>query len=380
MAYNDWGRARDGCEAQIITSLQSRQRARLPVEHLPRELNRIAESCATQLEEAESALARYDDELSRMLTDAIQERARMQRFLEEFDLARTLGATDGGNGREGSGEENVGRRALNDADRSIQRASALQANVDSVVQIVKHCTQQLAGEHAFEGVLDSEDIRLHLAINTAREEERRRLAREIHDGPAQVMANAIFGVEIAEQVSRRTPDQVGDELKNLRILLRDGVAEVRRFMFDLRPTMLEDQGIVPTLRKYVEDFNRFFGKQVDLETEIDGKLLQPDEELAIFRTVQEALQNFQKYAATEKASVRLRGTSEHFEVVIADCGAGFDPDKVRARASGGSGLKGMRDRAMLIGAELSVTSEQGNGTQIQLGLEKRSPSEVRERT
>lgn len=350
------------------------------MEHLPGELNRIAEICAKQLEEAESALARYDDDLSRMLTDAVQERARMKRFLEEFDLARTLGATEGGNGHDGGGQVNVGRRDLNETDRSIQRASALQANVDSVLQIVKHCSQQLAGDHAFESVLDSEDIRLHLAMNTAREEERRRLAREIHDGPAQVMANAIFGVEIAEQVSRRTPDQVGDELKNLRVLLRDGVAEVRRFMFDLRPTMLEDQGIVPTLRKYVEDFNRFFGKQVDLETEIDGKQLQPDEELAIFRTVQEALQNFQKYAATEKASVRLRGTSERFDLVVADKGTGFDLDKVRARASGGSGLKGMRDRAMLIGAELSITSEPGNGTQVQLGLEKHSPSEVRERT
>ncbi len=352
------------------------------MDNLPQELNRIADTCSQHLMQAEAAIARYDDELSRLLADTVQERARMQRFLAEFDLARSFATTEGSNGTgmSAGGAVNVGQQALDDTDRSIERATALRANVDSVLQIMKRCSQQLNSDHAFESVLESDDLRLHLAMNTAREQERRRLAREVHDGPAQVMANAIFGVEIAEQVSRRTPENVADELRGLKTLLRDGVAEVRRFMFDLRPTMLEDQGIVPTLRKYVEDFNRFFGKQVELETALNGKSLQPDEELAIFRTVQEALQNFQKYAATEKALVNLFNSADQCELVIQDQGAGFDPDAVRTRASGGSGLKGMRDRASLIGADLSITSERGGGTTVRLSIDKRMPSEAREVT
>lgn len=338
------------------------------------ELDRIAESSLRHLASAEAMLARHDDELAAMLANAVNERARMKRYLEEFDLARTFASVESADG-----SANVGQKALDETDRLIQRASALRANVDNILQMVKRCSDQLQGDRAYEGVLDSDDIRLQLAMNTAREEERRRLAREIHDGPAQVMANAIFGVEIAQQVSRRAPDHVADELKGLQTLLRDGVAEVRRFMFDLRPTMLEDQGIGPTLRKYVDDFNRFFGKQVELELDLTGKHLQPDEELAVFRTAQEALQNFHKYAAIDKATVRLVNTPERLDLVIQDEGAGFDPDTVRARASGGSGLKGMRDRAMLIGAELSISSKPGEGTSVCVRLDKRTPSEVGER-
>lgn len=350
------------------------------VEHLLRDLDRIAERCAHHLQDVESALARYDDELSQLVAETVRERSRMQRFLEEFDLARAI---DGPPGGDGSGAEsgaptNVGRQALDQTDLSIQRASALRTNVDSVLQIVKRCSRQLAGDRAFESIFDSDDTRVHLAMNTAREEERRRLAREIHDGPAQVMANAIFGVEIAEQVSRRSPDQVPAELKRLRALLRDGVDEVRRFMFDLRPTMLEDQGIAPTLRKYVADFSRFFGKQVELEIEIGAKSLSPEEELAIFRVVQEALQNFQKHAGTDEATVRLHNSMERFSLSVQDSGKGFSPDIVRARASGGSGLKGMRDRATLIGADLSVTSDPGLGTTVRLESERSLPRVTRE--
>ena len=349
------------------------------MDQAPHELRRIAETCARHLEQTAVVLEAYDEAVATMLADMVRERTRMQRFLEEFDFAATFGASEelASGGTDAAVAVNVGSDELEDIRQVVQRASALRANVDSALQVVRRCTQQLQGERAFESVLESEDMRLQLAMNTAREQERRRLAREIHDGPAQVLANAIFGVEIAEQMSRRSPENVAEELKGLQLLLRDGVAEVRRFMFDLRPTMLDEQGIVPTLHKYVDDFNRFFGKQVTLETDFTGTPLHADEELALFRTTQEALQNFHKHAGADRASVRLHRSPQRVELVIQDDGAGFDPESVQARTSGGSGLKGMRDRASLIGADLLISSEPGRGTAVRLGIEKRSPSELR---
>jgi two-component system sensor histidine kinase DegS len=351
------------------------------VDELASRTGQIAHACLGELDSVALSLAEAHEELTTLASEALQERARMQRFLEEFALMGGAGLLNGEPSAPDKRTDSIraGRKAIEDIDLEVQRATALRANIDAALQTVQRCAEQLRDENAFQSVFDSEDIRLQLAMNTAREDERRRLAREIHDGPAQVLANAIFGVEIAEQVSRRSPDNVPGELKRLRSLLRDGVAEIRRFMFDLRPTMLEDQGLVPTLRRYVDDFNRFFGKQVESEIEVDSVRLSADEELTVFRTVQEALQNFQKYARVDRASVCLKTTHDWCDLVVRDDGCGFEPDAVQSRLSGGSGLKGMRDRAALIGADLEIASAPGEGTAVHLQFARRPRAGERER-
>jgi two-component system sensor histidine kinase DegS len=208
------------------------------------------------------------------------------------------------------------------------------------------------------------------AMNSAREEERRRLAREIHDGPAQVLANAIFVVGIAEQVVKREPDKVTEQLSDLKGLLKDGVAEIRRFMFDLRPSMLEDQGLAPTLRYYVSEFNRMFAKRVEIRMSEPLPALTDDQELCIFRIVQEALQNIQKHAETDDGRVEL-ATDEAGRALIlsvGDRGRGFHPGLSAPRLGQGAGLPGMRERARLIGAELALESRPGEGTTVRLRI------------
>jgi two-component system sensor histidine kinase DegS len=202
-------------------------------------------------------------------------------------------------------------------------------------------------------------------MNSAREDERRRLAREIHDGPAQVLSNAIFAVHTTEQIAKRAPAQVADELALLRELLKDGVAEIRRFMFDLRPTMLQDLGLGPTLARYVDDYSRFFAKRVTLRCEDALPPLSPDQELTIFRIVQEGLQNVHKHAgAGADAAVDLAVIGNWLSLTIADTGRGFDPTTLTPRAGHGAGLPGMRERANLVGGEISVTSQVGVGSTI----------------
>jgi two-component system sensor histidine kinase DegS len=221
----------------------------------------------------------------------------------------------------------------------------------------------------FGKILETVDLRLQQAMNSAREDERRRLAREIHDGPAQVLSNAIFAVHTTEQIAKRAPQQVSDELSQLRELLKDGVAEIRRFMFDLRPTMLQDLGLGPTLARYVDDYSRFFAKRVTLTTDDGLPYLTPDQELTIFRIVQEALQNIHKHAGQgAEGAVDLRSIGGMVQLTITDDGRGFDPAGAVPRMTSGAGLPGMRERANLVGGDLEITSAHGQGTTITLRM------------
>jgi two-component system, NarL family, sensor histidine kinase DegS len=268
---------------------------------------------------------------------------------------------------------NAMRTGAAELREDLSRSTALEANLGVIVHMLQGTNQLLAPDQAFRKVQDTADLRLQQAMNSAREDERRRLAREIHDGPAQVLSNAIFAVHTAEQIAKRAPGQVLDELAQLRELLKDGVAEIRRFMFDLRPTMLQDLGLGPTLARYVDDYSRFFAKRVDLDCDESLPMLTPDQELTIFRLVQEALQNVHKHGGPgAQAAVSLKTEGNSLELSISDSGRGFDLATVTPRPGHGAGLPGMKERANLVGGELMVTSAIGTGTTIVLRMPLRA--------
>ena len=321
----------------------------------------------------EAKLAQLSDRVSAVLADADQERTGIQHIIDAFALEPDVAESGGERGAAGRGAvfdfERIQRERRQLEQRALQ-ARALRTNLDSVLGLVRSCREQLADERAFLAADNAVDVRLQQAMNAAREEERRRLAREIHDGPAQVLANAIFVVGIAEQVVKREPEKVPEQLGDLKGLLRDGVAEIRRFMFDLRPSMLEDQGLSPTLRYYVSEFNRMFAKRVELAVAEPLPPLTDDQELCIFRIVQEALQNIQKHAEADEARVAL-GVDEGgrgLVLGVVDRGRGFVPSQLAPRHGQGAGLPGMRERARLIGAELSLESRPGEGTTVRLQI------------
>ena len=133
--------------------------------------------------------------------------------------------------------------------------------------------------------------------------------------------------------------------------------------------MLTERGLVPTLQRYIVDFNRFFGKHAVLSAEPLPDLLTDDQQLALFRIVQESLQNIQKHASTQNAWIEIARQGDDVVLQIRDDGRGFDdarsPD---VSTGGGAGLPGMRERARLIGASLSVTTSPGAGVTIRLAL------------
>lgn len=207
-----------------------------------------------------------------------------------------------------------------------------------------------------------------IAMIKAQEEERSRLAREIHDGPAQVLANVILGLELCEQIARRSPEQLGDELARLKATMREGLVEVRRFQFDLRPSSLTDRGLLLTLQRYINEYQTFFKLNVELQLPDRLPVLGKDEELQTFRIVQEALQNIQKHARATVVVVRLTADDEVVTATIQDNGRGFIPQQTESTLLSGAGLRGMGERAAAVGGELLVESRPGGGTTIKFNL------------
>jgi two-component system sensor histidine kinase DegS len=207
-----------------------------------------------------------------------------------------------------------------------------------------------------------------IAMIKAQEEERSRLAREVHDGPAQVLANVILGLELCEQIARRSPEQLIDEMARLKSTMREGLIEVRRFQFDLRPSSLADRGLLATLQRYVTDYQAFFRLTVELHLPETLPNLSKDEELQTFRIIQEALQNIQKHARATLVSVRIAAEEEAVVVTIQDNGRGFVPQQNEITTLSGAGLRGMKERAAAVGGELEVSSNPGSGTTIRFSL------------
>jgi len=306
-----------------------------------------------------------------LASDAEQELSQLQRFIEEFALERLVYDRHGVPDNRGAGplfDIVAVREEAQSLAEELHRSVTFRGKLESALQLMRASQDQLSGAKAFQTVHETQDLPTQQAMNSAREDERRRLAREIHDGPAQVLANAIFAIEIAEQVGRRSPELVVEELSRIRQLLRDGVTEVRRFMFDLQPAMLQEQGLAATIRRYVDDYNRFFSKRVDLTIGDGIPLMSPDQELTIFRIVQESLQNIHKHAMTDAGKITLGGTDGRLHMVIIDEGRGFQHDSIVIRPGSGAGLPGMRERAVLVRAELSIESQPGVGTIVSLEM------------
>ena len=224
-------------------------------------------------------------------------------------------------------------------------------------------------------------------IIKATEEERYRISREIHDGPAQDLANVLFTTTITERLMDKDMDEAKKTLVEMREEIRKCLTGVRQIIFDMRPMALDDLG----LPQAVEQLIRLFGERGKLRGtfSLEGVhySLPKHVEIAIFRIVQEALNNVVNHAKTNKVRVRMHYTDQALTVLIADDGVGFDASRIseeqedaddaldmetqRQKRGRHFGVIGMEERAKIIGAALQILSEPGKGTKVHLRVQNR---------
>jgi two-component system, NarL family, sensor histidine kinase DegS len=203
------------------------------------------------------------------------------------------------------------------------------------------------------------------------EAERERLYRDVHDGPAQVLANAMFEVEYLERIADRATGEARTALKaelaNLKSQFRASLDAVRGMIYDLRPPVLSELGLAGAIRNYATEYQARYGLRVDCHLDAGETGLEPTQELAIYRVMQEALQNVHKHAQAATVGIVWQKAKDQWLMHCTDDGVGFDIVKV-ARRQRSVGLLAMRERAELIGGRLQVQSTPGQGTAVTLVL------------
>ncbi|GIN56149.1 sensor histidine kinase [Lederbergia ruris] len=204
-----------------------------------------------------------------------------------------------------------------------------------------------------------------LRIIEAQEEERKRISREIHDGPAQLLANVLIRSDLAEKVHiEQGPDEAFKEIRSLKKMIRDALYEVRRIIYDLRPMALDDLGLIPTLKKYISTMGEYHPSvHIQFVNLGEDKRLPSKYEVALFRLIQESLNNALKHADAKEIKVKLEVCKEQVSVIIRDNGKGFDP---AVNKNGSFGLIGMKERIAILDGELKIESTPNEGTMIHI--------------
>ena len=199
-------------------------------------------------------------------------------------------------------------------------------------------------------------------ILQAQEEERQRLARDLHDEAAQALTSLLVHLRLLERA--HTPAEAQQRVLELRTLTAQALEEVRRVALDLRPTILDDLGLAPALEWRVDEFNRTDGVVATFSATGLDQRLPRDVELVFYRIGQEMLTNAARHANATNVTMSL--TRHNGAVVLEACdnGIGFSPASVRTDSEHGLGIVGMRERIAMIGGLLSIESEPGCGTRI----------------
>jgi signal transduction histidine kinase len=209
-----------------------------------------------------------------------------------------------------------------------------------------------------------EQIRAQLLekVISAQEDERKRIARELHDDTSQALTSLVVGLKVLEGL--RDPSQVRAQVAELRDLATGTLDSVHRLALELRPSVLDDLGLVTAVQRHLAAQSRKNGLDVDFHTSgLDGVRLPAETETALYRIIQEALANVIRHSQASTASVVLERRRESLVAIVEDDGHGFDADLLLG-SEHSLGLHGMRERSFLVGGKLTIESSPGGGTSV----------------
>lgn len=254
---------------------------------------------------------------------------------------------------------------LQDMDAMVGRGEGLVDRLGMVVSLLRG-----QAETFMDQLRESEQKQIFaLWILKAQEEERHKIARELHDGPAQTMAGLIMKLEYLEKTTREKIEQLPAELASVRQGIRDNLADIRRIIFDLRPPQLDARGLIGCISDYLSEFETRYN--IITELQIVGGIranecLDKTMEFTVFRVIQEALNNVARHSGATLVVIKLEIADECVNLMIKDNGCGFDV-KLLDKSPGlnsGYGIAGMRERVGILGGKLNIQSGKDRGTRL----------------
>ena len=252
--------------------------------------------------------------------------------------------------------------------RAQDEVGRLAKNLDAMRRQLRDAYQQVSGAN--------ERLELQVAERTARltdllgkvisaqEEERRRLARELHDETAQTIGALSIALDRARHGLGDTPPDAVNQIHEAQGIVKRLLEDTRRLILDLRPMALEDLSLVPAIRWYAESHLQEKGVETTIELDRPAVRLPPHLEVALFRIAQEAINNIAKHAEAERATIRLFFSGTAVRIAVADDGRGFDVDQALASTASSVGLMGLQERTRLLNGRMDIRSEIGHGTQL----------------
>src|SRR5450759_1055699 len=260
-------------------------------------------------------------------------------------------------------------RPLKDLGKVMNRVQAGERSLRAPMTGVDPEADQLARTFnmMLEAIDDSTRLRASQIIN-AQEQERKRIARELHDETSQVLTSLLISLAILEESI--TTQEARDRIADTRKLAHQTLRAIRNLSIDLRPSALDDLGLLPALRWYVKEYQQKFTIDVDLQATAFKERLPTDGETALYRIIQESLTNVAKRAHAHKVSVVLREDAVAVYATIGDDGIGFDAEQLQKTPGPGQergwALVGMTERESLLDGSLTIDSQSGSGTIVRV--------------
>jgi signal transduction histidine kinase len=239
--------------------------------------------------------------------------------------------------------------------------------------------QQLLITFANQAAVAIENARLYESLKeegdrlvVVEDEIRKRLARDLHDGPTQLLASIIMSLNFTKELLKRLPEHALEEIDLNLTVAEKALKQLRTLLFDLRPVILETQGLIPALEVYVERLTETDKLNLVLTVEAEFERLSHGAEVAIFAVIQEAVNNAKKYAQAAQINIilQLDESGDTLTVLVKDNGKGFDVHAVKARYEerGSLGMINMQERTSAINGTFTLHSEVGHGAEVVLSL------------
>lgn len=312
------------------------------------ELNTELEDVQRELGDVDIKLQQSQAEVGKLAERNATIKARLQKVQNQSDALLPLDV----------------RETYDAALEAQQRLFLMRGQVEKLNSDKKHLEDLRASLDKVSDMLDNSNLpqpgpsqetySIVEAIIQAQEAERQRLSRQMHDGPAQALSNFILQSEIAMRLFDIDLDQAREELTALKVAATSAFQQVRNFVFELRPMMLDDLGLMPTLKRYVEAFKEQTETQVDLTISGLERRLESYIEVIIFRSIQDLLGFAQRQGQASQVKINVTIGDSNVKVTIEDNGKGFDVEEI-FRGSGMS-IKAIKDRIEMLGGFMEVES------------------------